>query len=301
LSLDLTRDVHTYPKSNIDTTRVGLPKAKLEALWGPIRILQLKQFYPMWTSKAYHGLLELHLTGGGPEASIPESRLVAILKSSPGLRLFKIDFEITRTTLGHSSIEPVPLIDLEQLSVKYHREPHCTRLWRLIAPGTKPLSLTILKHGFSKTRGHKAQFTPNFRAVTETFLSSSNVTRLYACCFDNYGQIADVLSMVPSVRVLVLDGCECNQIPKESALPPDHTLDELYVIRSTNVQAITWPSIERIVEKHHVHKLTLWWYDHRYNGLGGDEKVVIPDNLYTVCPVVNIYTEADPNPIEEWE
>ncbi|KAG8740945.1 hypothetical protein FRC11_015060, partial [Ceratobasidium sp. 423] len=296
LSLRAARDIHVLPGSNVDTTLVGLPEETVEALWHPIKSLQLDKFYPNWSSKAYHGLVELDLAGGG---SIPESGLIAILKSSPRLRVFKISLQIMHLTPRDAPIEPVPLVDLEQLSPTPGGERQVGYILRLIAPGTKPLGLTLVNPWLGSTRERPIKFTS--RDETRKFFARSNVTRFYACNFDTYQQLANVLSMAPSIRVLALDGCRCRQVPEESDLPPDFTLDELYVIRSTEFGPVTWPSIERMVEKHRIRKLTLWWYDFRHNGLGQPGKAVVPDNLYTVCPVVNVVSDEIPNPIDDWK
>ncbi|KAL5638687.1 hypothetical protein ACGC1H_003144 [Rhizoctonia solani] len=279
-----------------DTTLVGLPKETLEALWHPIKFMRLDQFYPAWTSKAYHGLVELNLAGSG---SIPESGLVGILKSSPGLRVLKIQLRITRLTPKGARITPIPLVDLEQLSAISVGEAQLGYLLRLIAPGTKPLGLTLVNPWLGSTMERRVHFTS--WPETRSFFARANVTRLCANSFNTYQQFEYILAMVPSVRVLILDGCNCRQVPEESTLPPDFALDELYVVSSTAYGAVTWPSIERIVEKHHIRKLILWRYDHRHNGLGGYGMAVVPNNLSTVCPEVIVVSDEAPNPIEDWK
>ncbi|CUA67884.1 Clustered mitochondria protein homolog [Rhizoctonia solani] len=298
VSLDFDFDRgHVHPLLEDETnTDTSLPREKLESLWYHIKSLRVDHFHPAWTSKAYHGLLELELNGIG---SIPESVLVAILKSSPGLRVLKLQCQVTDRTPDDTRITPVPLVDLEQLTATPFEELDLGYILRLIAPGAKPLGFTLTNPWLGSTTVRPRRFTS--KVETRNFFFRAKVTRLYAKTFDNYKQIEYVLAMVPSVRVLVLDGCRCRQVREGSILPVDFTLDELYVLRSTDYGAVTWSSIEWMVERFRIRELTLWWYDHRYNGLGESGAPVVPNNLHTICPKVNVISDESPNPIKDWQ
>ncbi|KAB5593713.1 F-box-like domain-containing protein [Ceratobasidium theobromae] len=73
---------------------LALPKQALEDLLFRIPILRLNGPIPPLSSGAYHGLVELRL-GPFVRASISELQLVAMLKSSPGLRI--LEFGMART------------------------------------------------------------------------------------------------------------------------------------------------------------------------------------------------------------
>ncbi|KAH7325193.1 hypothetical protein B0J17DRAFT_682611 [Rhizoctonia solani] len=257
LSVSVGRD-YDFPEGSVHRTLLGQIENRVEALCHPVTVFRSREFYPAWKSKLYHGLVELCLTGEGLEASIPESRLAAVLKSSPGLRILKIALQVTRITPSHTPIEPVALVDLEQLKPESFEEPQLGYLLRLIAPGLKPLSITIANPWEDEDESWRpgAQFTS--RTELEKFFARSNIAQLYTNGFNGYNQVADALVMAPSVRVLVLDAFACNQVPDENVLPQGFTLDEL--------TSLTWSSVQRMVEKHCVRKLILWSYDFRYCG-----------------------------------
>ncbi|KAG8727059.1 hypothetical protein FRC11_013992, partial [Ceratobasidium sp. 423] len=178
-------------------------------------------------------------------------------------------------------ITPVPLDNLEILVLSGPREEHNLLILRLLDPGTKPLSLSFINPYLCNLK---------FTCKNELtrFAAHSNITRLSTHVFSDYAQLAEVLSLLPAVRVRSVDGMSCHMVDEETALPPAVTFEALYMIHSSEVRQFTWPSLERFVKKHHVQKLTLWKYDFRYSGLTERGKEAIPDKLYTICLVVKI-------------
>ncbi|KAH7325182.1 hypothetical protein B0J17DRAFT_682523 [Rhizoctonia solani] len=274
----------------IDTpNNEGLVKSNNDAFWLPITVLQLSRSHIPWESKAYHGLTEFRVD---IYDTIKLSVLVAIFQCSPQLRLFELQ---CYEDLVHddSLLAPIPLDNLEILVLVGVQDVWLGLILQLIAPGLKPLSLSI-----SNPYEHDTQF--SCREELQRFIARSNVTRFCANDFKTYSQIANVLSLLPTVQVLALDSFSCHDIAENDTESSSLIIDTLYVIRSRGLSSFAWAAIERLVQRHQVQKLIFWWSDFRDLELGeaGGERV--PDNLYTVCPVVKILPDDQPNPTEEW-
>ncbi|KAL5637799.1 hypothetical protein ACGC1H_002162 [Rhizoctonia solani] len=135
---------------------MDLPKEQLENILEHVSVLRLAGPYLRWTSRAYHGLVELRLVGW---ETINESDLVGILHSSPGLRIFQLGLRIDNLLSIDTQVTPVLLRDLEVLIVW---QVGCTllpSLLRWIAPGPKPLQFA-------------------FRAQEETYMPNPKVLQL---------------------------------------------------------------------------------------------------------------------------
>ncbi|KAL5637801.1 hypothetical protein ACGC1H_002164 [Rhizoctonia solani] len=129
--LNAKEDPVVYGSSIID-----LPREQLENILEHVSVLRLAGLYPRWTSRAYHGLVELRLVGGG---TVNESDLVGILRSSPGLRILQLSHQINRLLPIDAEVAPIVLRDLEVLIVWQISCPLLPSLLRWLAPGPKPL------------------------------------------------------------------------------------------------------------------------------------------------------------------
>ncbi|KAL5638660.1 hypothetical protein ACGC1H_003125 [Rhizoctonia solani] len=268
-----------------------IKESALEAVWLPVKFLRLELFWVKWDSKAFHGLTELRLSAYLP---IGRSELKSILLSSPQLCVLELDDpDIEDFFDDDSPPTPIHLGNLEILSLSWVTDRHLGSILQLIVPGTKPLSLSIL---------NPYQDGSNFtsKAELQRFVSRSNITRLCTNQFQSYPQLGEVLSLMPNVSVLGIARFSCDSLDGETTLSPNRTLDALYIIKSTNpeLNSFTWPSIETFVRRHSVRKLTLWKCDFRYCGI--DESGLMPNTLYTICPVVRLVRDQEPNPIEDW-
>lgn len=281
---DISRGIHFH-------TLTGQSEETTEAIFLHITEVRLGYFFPSWNSQLYHGLTVLHLVSSRLIA-IPESQLVAILRSSPSLRVLKFGLEIENPYAGRDPVVPVSLENLEVVVVSSEHEWHLGALLRWIAPGTKPLSLSVVDPfiGGQKFRS---------RSELSSFFARSNVTRIHAKSFDSYSHLVEVLRLAPTIRVLAVDflsDCGLDEV----SLSYDVTIHELYVIRSPYYGAIYWHSIEGFIKKHNVQALTLWRHTFRYSSVGNDLEGSIPDNFYTICPCIRVIPNENPNPIEEW-
>ncbi|KDN35027.1 hypothetical protein RSAG8_11938, partial [Rhizoctonia solani AG-8 WAC10335] len=121
----------------------------IESSFAPITELYLRGTFPLWSSTAYHGLVDLRLLSTGTWSYIREAELIAILKSSPGLRILHFGLEIRDPTPVIEQVAPVNLRDLQVVKIfpdldLIARTTLCPgSVLRLLAPGTKPLRLSF--------------------------------------------------------------------------------------------------------------------------------------------------------------
>ncbi|CAE6536400.1 unnamed protein product [Rhizoctonia solani] len=263
---------------------IALPKVA-EVLWHPVEVLRIYDFHPGWTSKLYYGLTELRLIHSSP---VLESALVAVLKSNPKLRILQLYIRVNNVTPRNVPVVPVLLEDLEVLVPDVTPETGRTAFLRRIQPGSKQLALSI------------ANWRTDFIGRDEviSFFARSNVSRLIVTRFRDYVELADLLSIAPTVREVALEDVIYSEIGDESVLFPPTTLDTLYLTRSPNASESTWPIMEWIVQRHRVRKLTLWRYGPCYDG-----ETITLEEQYSACTStsVTLLPDAYLDPVECWK
>ncbi|KAG8732343.1 hypothetical protein FRC11_014295 [Ceratobasidium sp. 423] len=289
VSIDCFHPPDADPVIYTRTSDGGLAQPNLESLWLNVKILRLDPSLVEWPSKTYHGLTELRLTFG----AICKSVLISIFHSNPQLRVLELNVDLEDPLPENISPTPVHLDNLEILVVQTRFGDELSSILRLIAPGPRALSLSI-----RNPYDHDVEF-PS-KAALRDFVARSNIKRFNAVYFDTYLQLAEILSLIPTVRELALSYFKCDFIDEESSLPPGFTLDAVYVLWSANHISFTWPSLEKFVKKHGVWQLTLYEYNFQHCGIDRPGEERVPDNMYTVCPVVNVLPGREPYPIEEW-
>ncbi|KAG8727434.1 hypothetical protein FRC11_013177 [Ceratobasidium sp. 423] len=278
--------------------------AREDALLLPITALKLHNFHYSWTSKLYRGLTEFRLTGSSGHDSVDDdprghrsisaSALLAILESSPKLRVIQIGIHIWEDMISlreDAPVTPVLLEDLEVLTLGPDSLGRVT-LMKLIQPGRKLLTFSIVNP--TQFRGH---IEGSGGYIAEEFFARSNVTRLIVSGLYNYIDLWNLLNLIPTVRVLALESVRTCQMIKDEDLPPSPTtLDALYVTRSFNNNFsphVIWPLIKQVIRRHRIPKLTLWRY--------ASDARIMSDNVYAVCPQVTVVPNTDPDPIQEWK
>ncbi|KAB5588987.1 F-box-like domain containing protein [Ceratobasidium theobromae] len=231
-----------------DSALLGLPKEQLEDILLHVDVLRLFGLYPLWTSQAYHGLVDLRL---GPDRfpnstpTISESQLVSILKSSPGLRIFHFNLNLTGSLPMVASVVPVPLVELERLNLWWMKEGQLDILLRWLAPGTKHLQVSIR---------WRLRSTDEF----ERFLARSNITRFRTTINLAYPS-KNLLELMPSLHTLVVcpDPSSQRVVPKQIETPDPEAptkgvfLDTLYIMApiylDVLVQTIKRYSVQKLV------------------------------------------------------
>ncbi|KAG8757882.1 hypothetical protein FRC11_004217, partial [Ceratobasidium sp. 423] len=157
-------------------------------------------------------------------------QLATILESSPKLRI--LGFYGTIVPAGGNACAPVYLNDLEVLIVLVNK---LSLLLDLIAPGKKPLYLSLPYHGGSDEFGHEPTGMPT---GVGTFLLRSNVTtfHLYDLLM-GYDARLDFLRLTPGIRTLVLGNFWrfTDIIDEESDTIATPHLENVYVLEDSMV------------------------------------------------------------------
>ncbi|KAL5632211.1 hypothetical protein ACGC1H_000268 [Rhizoctonia solani] len=206
----------------------------IETSFAPITVLYLRGIFPWWSSTAYHGLVDLRLMSTSTWSHIPEVPLLAILKSSPRLRVLYFGLEIHDLTAATNQVVPVVLQDLQIVKIfpDIDTVTYTTMcpgsLLRLLAPGTKPLQLSL--------EGYYIQDTTSLTEL-ERFFARSKVTRFYTRAV--FPPLNLLLRHSAHLEQVVLDefaSASHNQLPPagldvdESAFLP--RLSSLHITRS---------------------------------------------------------------------
>ncbi|CAE6430867.1 unnamed protein product [Rhizoctonia solani] len=176
--------------------------------FGHLTVLHLHGLFPLWRSVAYHNLVDLRLSSPSDErwARISELALQAILEASPGLRVLHFALQITDRQRDDKSIIPVHLNHLEVLSISTYRgrEEILLRpghVLRLIAPGSKPLRLSIC-HSLEEDDLNGPGF--SYSELVK-FFRRSNIAKF--CTKYAYPQLDRLLCHASNLEDLALDSC----------------------------------------------------------------------------------------------
>ncbi|CEL53572.1 hypothetical protein RSOLAG1IB_06427 [Rhizoctonia solani AG-1 IB] len=252
------------------------PTSNEENIFSSVTSLRLNGLYLPWTSSVYRGLVELHVMPTG-SISISESQLITILAASPGLQILDIDIPITQPetlTDLHTSI-PIRLNDLTTL------RSGSPVLLRLLAPGTKELSVTILRSSVFPFKSNQIR----------EFFTRSNVLCIGISQWESYTQLFDVLELVPRARIAVMSACRHNTELEE--IPP--LITSLHSLLMIDNQDIRLEDLQKLSEKLKLLQMRLIMnmisYNNKpaYNGLNNvvhNEEAF--KQLQNICPYVEI-------------
>ncbi|GAB1527854.1 hypothetical protein RhiTH_011042 [Rhizoctonia solani] len=167
---------------------------------------------PTAESCAYHGLVKLHLlftrSKRGRKPHIHVDKLRDMLLASPALRVLHINIIV----IGKDEINglaPVPLNELEELSLDEMSRDVYDVVLPLLAPGTKPLQLT-----FQMQQEFNA---PLYCTTVAAFLERTNVTSLYILgrsLFDQRLSVDELMTKSPgNIRTLGLEYLQILEAP----------------------------------------------------------------------------------------
>ncbi|CAE6451860.1 unnamed protein product [Rhizoctonia solani] len=236
---------------------LSLPSRHFEAIWLGVSSLRVNGLCPHWTSKAYHGLVELYLDLGIPK--ITEAQLVNMLKSSPGLRILHINADIFHPSPYGTLIAPVFLSELEELTViqLWPDDPNNklqdpSNFVRWIAPGRKPFKVTSFGNTLEELPG---------------FCARSNITQLHVETWvDN--TLGDMVRRCPRLQILILSAFDFGDPELRLILLPIDTtssnaqhpvsttrIDHLYLLDFREMQ---FNDILATIEQYSVQRLTIW-------------------------------------------
>ncbi|CAE6509497.1 unnamed protein product [Rhizoctonia solani] len=122
--------------------RIAALEESFEQFLLTVKILELENIYPPWTSYAHHGLVELILdTGHKSRFSISADQLEGILKASPGLRRLRFGLDVD--LIKRDGCHDVQLNELQSLCLPSPHRPSQGKLLEMIYPGQMPLQLDM--------------------------------------------------------------------------------------------------------------------------------------------------------------
>ncbi|CAE6456332.1 unnamed protein product [Rhizoctonia solani] len=198
--------------------KVDLPEADIESAFAPLTTLHLHGIFPKWSSKAYHGLIDLRLLSTRVWSNIKLMDLVTILEGSPGLQILHFGLKIRRPTPRAATPSPVYLQDLQVVKIlpvnadQSNLRP--SRLLRLLAPGPKPLRLCF---------GGKYKSYSCLAWELDAFFRRSKVTRFYTRAV--FPPMGALLRHANDLECVVLDGLK--PYPSEESTPTWLQADKL--------------------------------------------------------------------------
>lgn len=189
--------------------QLNISKQRLEDLLRPLKVLRLSGFYFHWSSKAYHGLVDLQLISKSFETqiSIAQSQLAKILAASPGLRQLRLGLNITDLITDGNSDSSIMLNDLELLALYPAFPAQYEALLQMIPPGPELRQVSIYLGG-EETLELLGQGTLKLLSSDEfaRFMMRSNVTQLYVRYVQGpvFSQLLHLVRITPSVTELSL-------------------------------------------------------------------------------------------------
>lgn len=273
---------------------LNVPPDDLEVNLLPLTVLRLDGIYLPWAHPVYHELIELCLTSTQkPAAKITKSELVNILIHSPGLRVLHFGLKITNQ-LKDTYRTPVRLEHLEELNLTSMDYKRHRTLLRLLAPGPKPLQLSIQLDDASSNV---------YEDEVIEFFKRSNVTRLHATAHpegsENISIVDELIRPLSQLRVLVLEkfywlndgGPPAELTGYDTSEWSKSRLDALYILECK----IESNLLLRMIKQHPVKALTL-----RNCHVSGASNQPLNQLMHQVCPVVSVGTGGS-NPIEIWD
>ncbi|GAB1522908.1 U3 snoRNP protein [Rhizoctonia solani] len=290
------RNITSFGAAAENVISLSIPEKTLEDLWLPITTLELRGVYPRWSSKAYSDLTTLRLgSNGGFRASVSQAEISAILSSSPKLRILDFGLNITYAYSPEEEIKPVGLDDLEVLLTGERTPEQLGRLLCLIAPGSRPLSISLRQSaGRHRTR---------FSAEVRNFFARANVEVVGMAGSYAYQQVIELQELVPEMRALVFSRINIRQIDWNSVSlgDPETDLQDLYVLRDT---MISQDNLLRMVKAHRIHKLIMAEDAKIMDAIGLTpvlDKRTIHEQLSALEVDLKLIDSEEPHPFQEWD
>ncbi|CAE6363359.1 unnamed protein product [Rhizoctonia solani] len=264
-----------------------------EAVLLSIKKMCLHAFYPFWTSKAYHGLVELRVTPRTSTVSISESHLRGILQASPSLRILEFALEIV-LPLPEGSAAPVRLDHLEVLNIRLMKHTFIPTFLGTISPGPRPLQLSL--SSAPNEDDHRLPLQTS--AAIYTFFANTNVAVLHANDF-NKDEVVGILKLCPHLQTLSWDGYNASSEPESDELVSHQRLQSLYMIQC-EIELDVFPRwINLPTLKNLVFYRCAFYQDGESEDRIDEREVYI--ELPGANPAISFVGFNMPNPTEDWE
>ncbi|QRV88271.1 carbohydrate esterase family 16 protein [Ceratobasidium sp. AG-Ba] len=193
------------------------PLPQIEDFLSRITYLTLVNTPIPWTSRAYHGLVELDFRSD-VDGFIEIGDFAMALRASPRLRVLKLEQFHLDPNDELSLCGPILLEHLEILFLRSIDTKTAERLLRLIQPGSKPLYMKC----------QSAYHAPSFEPYIQ-FLRRSRVAKLMIRCFHKEVFPDALLTVLPAVDHLLVEGFTLNAACFESMASPTVHCDDEYM------------------------------------------------------------------------
>ncbi|KAF8600715.1 hypothetical protein BDV93DRAFT_258842 [Ceratobasidium sp. AG-I] len=180
-----------------------------------LRVLRLQNALFPFNSLAYHGLVDLQLDFSNRKCNVPISSFAAILASSPGLMILKLenvrlvsmaDWDYTITY----ALQSLEVLNLGGMGLHSQR-----LLLSLISPSRRNVNLSV---------GLVIGRLPTLYGGLESFFKRSHITTLYArprVSEDHPDYVMKILDWVPNLEYLILDGYQIRDNEPLNISTPD--------------------------------------------------------------------------------
>ncbi|KAH7332551.1 hypothetical protein B0J17DRAFT_151425 [Rhizoctonia solani] len=221
--------------SNPGALRLALPQSVIDDSLAELSILHLRGLFRHWLSGAYDNLVDLRLIAASESfwPAIHESDFQDILEASPRLRILHFAFDIISTQARDSHITPVSLEDLEVVNIvtpfptdrAFPATSEPGDVLRIIAPGLKPLQLSIWHYSYRQRESSTKEL--------KNFFQRSKITKFFGK--GTYPPLDELLPYVSNLQVLALDPHEFEFCPEKTLTvgrlaPAVSTLNHLILV-----------------------------------------------------------------------
>lgn len=204
-SISTVSELYLYsdraPTANGDIRRAIYPPSsdQFEELLSRIRYLTLYNVVIPWSSRAYHGLVELDLRFDGV-VFVQISDFAAAIRACPQLRSLKLERFHLDPRRGPFGFDPVKLEYLEILFFQAIDTFTAHKMLPMLQPGAKPL---YMKFGLP-------YFDPSFKPYLD-FLKRCHVAKLLVKCRKNEQVPKALPTVLKHTEHLLLDGFTLNE------------------------------------------------------------------------------------------
>ncbi|KAL5634499.1 hypothetical protein ACGC1H_002522 [Rhizoctonia solani] len=252
--------------------RMTFLEQQLEEFLSSVTTLQLENVYPFWTSRAYHGLVELILDGDSNiRIEVKYLELEGILKASPGLQILRFGLKVI-VEEGHVSYSRVELNELKSLCLTSRHRASQEAVLNTVHLGKTPLELIIdaTESTYSALASSCWVELYNFAARSRITVLRIQGAEVAEFCQDTNLDPIGLLQSFPQLEVLVLDSLRFGQLAMRhffgmgnkpilltpTVHDPSQFVNRLRLLRLIQCTVI-WTDLRRTLEMRLAEKLVL--------------------------------------------
>ncbi|KAH7335528.1 hypothetical protein B0J17DRAFT_670527 [Rhizoctonia solani] len=240
----------TEQMSTFNSLSLNISMHHLEELLLSVTVLRLNNICPQWTSKAFHGLVELRLHTSDRRFTIHESDLAAILAHSPTLRVFDLGIQIE---FANTPMMSIALHSLEVLLTHIPSYSQLGRFLRLIDSGPSPLLLSIdSPHQDDELNDNLVHF-----------FSHSNITRFCTAQPSKFSKSFELVNLAHTIKKLAVNhplidagGSDELDSPLQVHLDTLYLLGNIYLDISQLRDMIDWTGVQKLVLWGDIYRVT---------------------------------------------